>query len=371
MKRKIRRNIFSIIIIAFSLVNLSGCEVFVEQGKGSNGESVLELHGGVHVKHGRNPDIESEFERYEKNNSFVKDSVGYSDNITYQKCEEGYKIEGDRILWGDHTLCEMDLESSGTIFLKGEVHVEKGNYKLLSINQDDIVEVLVEDEESFDKEISLNKGLNKIKIVGKPVTFQSLNLIIDMNRLKKENIKSLIVLQEQVSLADENIAQETEIEDIIEEEESSSIPAIVKNDQPSANDENIAQESIEIKQGTDSEKQDEIEEGRFSSLSYLKMGNTLLSGTGIHLNGKKILVELNLSEEKELELDIDYKKKNGKCSLVLIENNGEETVIEDVISKGKKTIPLNSGKNTLILDGEKASFLSIQIGSNVEDLWNE
>lgn len=101
------------------------------------------------------------------------------------------------------------------------------------------------------------------------------------------------------------------------------------------------------------------------------MGNTLLSGTGIHLNGKKILVELNLSEEKELELDIDYKKKNGKCSLVLIENNGEETVIEDDISKGKKTIPLNSGKNTLILDGEKTSFSSIRIESNVEELWNE
>lgn len=66
------------------------------------------------------------------------------------------------------------------------MHVEKGNYKLLSINQDDIVEVLVEDEESFDKEISLNKGLNKIKIVGKPVTFQPLNLIIDMNRLEKK-----------------------------------------------------------------------------------------------------------------------------------------------------------------------------------------
>lgn len=362
MKRKIRRNIFSIIIIAFSLVNLSGCEVFVEQGKGSNGESVLELHGGVHVKHGRNPDIESEFERYEKNNSFVKDSVGYSDNITYQKCEEGYKIEGDRVLWGDHTLCEMDLESSGTIFLKGEVHVEKGNYKLLSINQDDIVEVLVEDEESFDKEIPLNKGLNKIKIVGKPVTFQSLNLIIDMNRLEKENIKSLIVLQDQVSFTDENIAQETtEIEDIIEKEESSSLLTIVKNDQPVI-DENIAQERIDL------EKQDEIEEGKFSSLSYLKKGNTLLSGTGIHLDGKKILVELNVSEEKELELEIDYKKKDGKCSLVLIEDDGEETVIEDDISKGKKTILLNSGKNMLILDGKEASFLSIQIESNVEEL---
>lgn len=267
---------------------------------------------------------------------------------------------------------EIDLESSGTIFLKGEVHVEKGNYKLLSINQDDIVEVLVEDEESFYKEILLNKGLNKIKIIGKPVTFQSLNIIIDMNRLEKENIKSLIVLQDQVSFTDENIAQETtEVEDIIEEEESSSIPAIVKNDQSSANDENIAQESIEIEQRTNSEKQDEIEEGKFSSLSYLKKGNTLLSGTRIHLNGKKILVELNLSEEKELELEIDYKKKNGKCSLVLIEDDGEETVIEDDISKGKKTIPLNSGKNTLILDGEKASFLSIQVESNVEELWNE
>ena len=372
MKRKLRRNIFSIIMIAFSLVNLSGCAVFAEQEKNSNGESVLELHGGFHVKHGRNPDIESEFERYEQNDSFVRDSVGYSDNIVYQKCEEGYMIEGDNVLWGDHTLYEIELENSGTIFLKGEVHVKKGNYKLLSINQDDIVEVLVEDEESFYKEIPLNKGLNKIKIVGKPVTFQSLNLVIDMNRLEKENIKSLIVFRDQVSFTDENIAQETtEMEDIVEEEGFSSLPEIVKNDQTSANDENIARESIEIKQRTDSEKQDEIEEGKFSSLSYLKMGNTLLSGTGIHLNGKKILVELNLSEEKELELEIDYKKKDGKCSFVLIDDNGEETVIEDDISKGKKTITLNSGKNTLFLDGKEASFLSIQIESNVEELWNE
>jgi hypothetical protein len=61
-------------------------------------------------------------------------------------------------LWGDLTICEIELKSSDTIFLTGEVHVEKGNYKLLNIKQEETVEVLAEDEDIFNKEIVLEEG---------------------------------------------------------------------------------------------------------------------------------------------------------------------------------------------------------------------
>ncbi|MFG6369940.1 MAG: hypothetical protein K1W16_16280 [Lachnospiraceae bacterium] len=50
------------------------------------------------------------------------------------------------------------MKSSDTIFLTGEVHVEKGNYKLLNIKQEETVEVLAEDEDIFNKEIVLEEG---------------------------------------------------------------------------------------------------------------------------------------------------------------------------------------------------------------------
>lgn len=207
---------------------------------------------------------------------------------------DGCQVEGNGVLWGDLTICEIELKSSDTIFLTGEVHVEKGNYKLLNIKQEETVEVLAEDEDIFNKEIVLEEGWNKIKIVGKPVTFESLNLVIDSNSLTEENT----ILSDQIFFTDQNITEaRTEIEEIVEGKNLLSLPSNEKEDQLSDTSKNT-----KIEQGIGLDIQNKIEEGKFSSLSYLKMGNTLLSGTGIKLNGKKILVELDLSEEKELEL---------------------------------------------------------------------
>ena len=230
MRRKINENIFNIIIIVFFLIHLSGCTVFVEQAKNSKGE------------------------RYEQNDSFAKDSVGYSDNIVYQRCEQGYKVEGNGVLWGDLTICEIELKSSDTIFLTGEVHVEKGNYKLLNIKQEETVEVLAEDEDIFNKEIVLEEGWNKIKIVGKPVTFESLNLVIDSNSLTEENT----ILSDQIFFTDQNITEaRTEIEEIVEGKNLLSLPSNEKEDQLSDTSKNT-----KIEQGIGLDIQNKIEEGK-------------------------------------------------------------------------------------------------------------
>lgn len=300
MKRKIIKGI----ILSIFLIGLSGC--------------------GIQVAKGRNPNIESIFEGYFSNSRLAEESEGYCDNLVYEECEAGYEISGKGVLWGDITLCEIDMKSNGIIHLSGEVRIEDGNYKIIKVDKKGNVEVLVEDDEFIDRDINLDEGKNFLKVVGKPVSLKSVSCLLEMYDIKKEDIVSMKLLYQ----------------------------------------------LLYSNEGAENEK-DKIEEGDFTSVSYVKKGNILLKGTGINLNGKKILGEFNLSEEVELEIDVSYMKKNGQCKLILIDGNGEEIEIENDITEGKKEILLSTGENTLILDGVNTSFLSIVIESNVEEIIND
>lgn len=147
---------------------------------------------GCGVEKGPNPDISKPFQNYTQENKLAKENDGYCDNIVYENIVDGYNIQGNGNLWGDITLCEINLKDTATLHIKGNIEIEQGNYKIIKINEDNQVENIVEDENTINKEITFEEGKSILKIVGKPVSFKSLNFTLELSDSDEEESEMIL-----------------------------------------------------------------------------------------------------------------------------------------------------------------------------------
>lgn len=282
---------------------------------------------GINLQVGPNPNLEEGFESYDDNKTLAKDNQGYSEDLTYTFYNNTYEISGKDILWGDVELVKINTSEQTNCQLTGAIKVNKGNYKIIKINSKNEVTVLAEDEMSFDNSVVLEKGINIIKVVGKPVDFYSLNIKIVIPETIEDTDSGLPKTEQEQSAANLNKVDE------IEQKES-------------ANN----------------------EEGDFWCANYLQEGNILLSGKLTTLNGNKVLLNLDLQEGFDLYLKIKCKLKGGSYNIALQDGKGNQKSIVSDEEEWKGNIVLDEGVNTIILIGDNASFSSIIIESNSEDI---
>lgn len=282
---------------------------------------------GINLQVGPNPNLKEGFESYDDNKTLAKDNQGYSEDLTYTFYNNTYEFSGKDILWGDVELVKINTSEQTNCQLTGEIKVNKGNYKIIKINSKNEVTVLAEDEMSFDNSVVLEKGINIIKVVGKPVDFYSLNI--------------KIVIPETIEDTDSGLPK-------TEQEQS---PAYLNK-----------VDEIEQKESANNE------EGDFWCANYLQEGNILLSGKLTTLNGNKVLLNLDLQEGFDLYLKIKCKLKGGSYKIALQDGKGNQKSIVSDEEEWKGNIVLDEGVNTIILIGDNASFSSITIESNSEDI---
>ena len=214
------------------------------------------------------------------------------------------------------------------------IQVSQGNYKIIIINPENKTTVLAEDEVSFEESVILQEGMNIIKIVGKPADFDSVDIQIAIPE-SKGNINCRLPLAEQYKDV-ENSETATE----------------------------VAEESGLI-------ESTKIEEGEFRCASYLQEGNILLSGKLVTLNGNKVLLHLDLEKEIDLYLKIICKLEAGNYALIVQDGKGNRKSIVSDEEKWEGNIVLDKGENIIILSGSNASFSSVIIESNSEEINSE
>ena len=285
---------------------------------------------GINLQTGPSPNIEDNFKAYNDDKILVKDSQGYSEALSYILANNVYEISGSGTLWGDVEVLKVDIAESLNCQLNGVIQVSQGNYKIIIINKNSIT-VLVEDEVSFEKSVILQEGMLIIKIVGKPVDFDSLDIQIAIPE-SKGNINCRLPLAEQYK-GTENAEIETEVV------EESRLLEFTK-----------------------------IEEGEFQCVSYLQEGNILLSGKLVTLNGNKVLLHLDSEKEFDLYIKIKCKLKAGNYELVLQDGKGNQKSIVSDEESWEGNIMLDKGENIIILNGSNASFSSVIIESNSEEI---
>lgn len=289
---------------------------------------------GVNLQTGPSPNIEENFKDYNDDKILAKDSQGYSEALSYILDNNVYEISGNRTLWGDVELLKVDIVEPLNCQLSGAIQVSQGNYKIIIINPENKITVLAEDEVSFEESVILQEGMNIIKIVGKPADFDSVDIQIAIPE-SKGNINCRLPLAEQYKDV-ENSETATE----------------------------VAEESGLI-------ESTKIEEGEFRCASYLQEGNILLSGKLVTLNGNKVLLHLDLEKEIDLYLKIICKLEAGNYALIVQDGKGNRKSIVSDEEKWEGNIVLDKGENIIILSGSNASFSSVIIESNSEEINSE
>ena len=186
---KIKSIIFGICTSIFALISIIFC----------NPSSIV------------SPNLNEEYANYDDNTNLISNE---SDTYTLsglsfaeRKFNPDNKIlfSGRKfVMYGLQTLMKVDAKENQKVKFKFNGESEKGHYKIIFIDPDDNVQTLFEDDKVINDEIEFKKGINQIKIVGKPAQIKSINVKIKNIDLSKVDI---LDLDEEIKEKDEKKKQ--------------------------------------------------------------------------------------------------------------------------------------------------------------------